>query len=133
MSDPISLERRFALWVGALLLHRGHVVALPNGKPELHVLTRKAPKRIWLSVRDTPVEHTGRIVVGTVAELEEMTPDAVVILCEQAPQLEAIVVVPVQSTKESWLNEGRHYTIPADKIADFDKLDQWLTKLGRPA
>lgn len=131
--EDVSLERRFTLWLGTLLLDRGHVVELPNGNSELHVRTREKARRLLLSIREEPVSRTkGRAVIGKIADLHEDVPDAIVIVSENGIDINAISVVPVQQTKEAWINEGRHYTLPAEQLVDFDRLDSWLAKLGRP-
>lgn len=130
--EDLSLERRFSLWLGALLLNRGHVVELPNGRPELHVRTRQKAQRLLVSIRDEPVSRTeGRAVIGLIEDLQDDIPDAIVFVSE-AMDLEALSVVPVRQTRSAWINEGRHYTLGVEKLGDFDRLDEWLTKLGRP-
>jgi hypothetical protein len=130
--ETVSLERRFSLWLGALLLNRGHVVELPNGKLDLYVRTGQKARRLRLSIRDEPVSRTnGRAMVGKITDLQEDIPDAIVMISENG-SVDSISVVPVHQTKDGWINEGRHYTIPAEQLVDFDRLDNWLTKLGRP-
>lgn len=132
--EDVYIERRCALWLGALLLDRGHVVELPNGRPELYVRTGKKVRRLLLSIRDQPVSReNGRAMIGKIADLQEDIPDAIVIVSENGRNLESISVVPVRKTKDAWVNEGRHYTLPADQLVDFERLDEWLSKLGRPA
>lgn len=132
MDLPVSPERRFVIWIGALLLDRGHVVEIRNGAPLLVVHTRKHPKRLWVGIQQDIATPGPRVPVGTVADLEEHKPDAVILVTDQSPMLESIRVVP-KSTKEAWLNEGRHYTVETTKLVDLETLQAWLTQAGRPA
>lgn len=132
---PLSTDRRLTLWLGLLLLNAGHVVETPHGDPEIIVRTKEKARRIRLFVRDAPVSlDQGRTIIGKVADLEEDPPDVVVIVSDDAAaDPDGVAVVPVRQTKASWLNEGRHYSVPTDKVFGLERLDTWLSKQGRPA
>lgn len=130
--DTVPDDRRYALWFGALLLDKGHVVELPNGRPELHVRTGRGVKKILLSIRDAPIDRAaGQAVVGRVDELEGAdSPHVVAILTVGVHDPDSFSFVPVASTRKDWVNEGRDYTMAPDQFVDFDRLDEWLNKLG---
>lgn len=129
---PVSDARRYALWFGALLLHHGRVVELPNGKPELHVRTGKGVKRILVSVGDAPADRAnGRARIARVHDLDDgELPHVVVLVGREVTDPEALSFVPVSRTRSTWINDGVDYTIPADQLVDFDRLDAWFDQLG---
>lgn len=129
---PVPDDRRYALWFGALLLDKGHVVALPNGRPELHVRTAKGVKKILLSIRVAAIDPSAQVaVVGRVDDLPDAElPDVVAILVQDLHDPSSFAFVPVASTRQRWVAEGRDYTVPADALVDFDRLDAWLNKHG---
>jgi hypothetical protein len=132
-SEPLSPERHVALWFGALLLDRGHRVSVPAGTARVHVHTQKRVRKISFLVLDAPASReTGRTPIGTVADVEAEKADAIVLVGEASRAISEICVVPTKSTKEHWLNEGRHYALEAQHLVTFDKLSEWLLQSGRP-
>lgn len=124
-------ERTILLWFGGLLLDAGHVVQIPEGKNVLVVRTKSGPRTVHVSIREDPVVPEGRVVIGTVSEIEDAAADAVVIVGKSDMDLRRVVVVPVQGTKNGWITEGRHYTVSADVLIDIERLHALLAKLGR--
>lgn len=148
----ISFERVCAVWFGALLLERGHVVHLPNGRPELHLRTARGIKKVLLSLRDTPVDRSRpRTVVGRIHDLEGPDAPHVIVIMGWADRtieplavvpvgimgladrtIETLAVVPVGRTRASWLADGIDYTLATDELVSYDELHGWLAKLGPP-
>ncbi len=132
-ADPVvSPDRRYALWFGALLLDAGRVIELPNGRPELHIRTGNGTKKVLLSIRDKPIDPTARrAIVGRIDDLDARElPHVIVILGADAHDTESLAFLPVARTRASWVNDGREYTVAADKLVDFDRLNEWLDQLG---
>lgn len=128
---PVSIQRQTLVWIGALLLHYGHVVevpAAPLGNHELFV-RKKQFRRIRVSLRDDLDLSSPRTIVETVSALEPKFPDAVVIAKRGVTDMRLIQVVPVQTTRDKWISEGRHYTVPTEHLVSFRALDAWLKKL----
>lgn len=129
---PVSEERRYALWFGALLLDRGRVVELPNGKPELHIRTGNGVKRLLVCVSETPADrNNGRARIAKVHDLEDDDlPHVVVLVGRDVLDANSLSFVPVSRTRSAWINDGVEYTVPANQLVDFDGLDAWFDKLG---
>lgn len=130
--EPIrSPEREYAVWFGALLLDRGHVVELPNGRAELHLRTGNGIKKVFLSLRDRPVDRTGtRTIVGRIDELDGVELPHVIAILGSHEDTDSMVFVPVSRTRESWVADGRDYTVAAKELLGFDRLNAWLDQLG---
>lgn len=121
-------------WFGALLLSRGHLVQCPPGHGEVWVHVKKGVRRIAVSPREAVVSRTeGRAIVGRIADLVDNAPDAIVLVCAVDLSFPAISIVPVKSTRDAWLTEGRHYTIAGEQLVNFEHLNAYLTAQGKPA
>lgn len=127
----VSQERQYALWFGALLLDRGRVVELPNGRPELHIRTGNGVKKVLLSIRDKPVDRSvTRAVIGRIDDLDGHELPHVIAILGSYEDTDSLAFLPVSRTRDTWVNDGREYTIETAKLLNFDRLNEWLDALG---
>lgn len=131
MTDPdpiVSFQRQALVWFGSVLLHYGHVVEVPDGDREL-VVHKKTPRRIHIEIHEQIDISKPRTPIAKIADLGDAFPDAVVLLEQGHFKESRIRVIPVQSTRDEWITEGRYYALPTTSLVTFSALDAWLKKL----
>lgn len=131
MQPAVSHARLCSVWIGGLILDAGHVVAIdPRDDAALIVSTKTKTVRLRVSMRST-APTPPRVIVESQTALDPM-PDAVIIGVHDVYSRDALHVVPVQRTQDSWITQGVSYAVPIDKLVSFAHLCAWLDKLGRP-